>query len=292
MRKFEILDVFAQRAYEGNQLAVFTDSRGLTADEMQHMAAEMHYSETSFIDPDKTNGAYRVRIFTPAHEVPFAGHPTLGTADVIRRLFEGGKADEILLDMQVGRIPVTVRREGERDVYRMRQVEPEFRSQLPASRLAPVIGLDEADFDAAFPIEEVSTGLAHIIVPLRSLDALKRARTNRDAYFALIATTWAKNVLIFCPEPHEPGNHISVRMFADYLGIPEDPATGSGCGCLAGYMVRHRCFGKPEVDIRAEQGYEIDRPSLLFLRANERDGRIDISVGGSVVRVARGEFGA
>ena len=156
MRKFEILDVFAQRAYEGNQLAVFTDSRGLTADEMQHMAAEMHYSETSFIDPDKTDGAYRVRIFTPAHEVPFAGHPTLGTADVIRRRFEGGKADEILLDMQVGRIPVTVGREGERDVYRMRQVEPEFRSQLPASRLAPVLGLDEADFDSAFPIEEVS----------------------------------------------------------------------------------------------------------------------------------------
>lgn len=122
------------------------------------------------------------------------------------------------------------------------------------------------------------------------MDSLKRAKITRDRYFNLVNSTWAKVVLIFCPEPHRPENDISVRMFADYLGVPEDPATGSGNGCLAGYLVRHRYWGKDRIDIRSEQGYEIGRPSLLFLRSEEREGQIDIFVGGNAITVAKGEF--
>jgi trans-2,3-dihydro-3-hydroxyanthranilate isomerase len=172
----------------------------------------------------------------------------------------------------------------------MQQLEPAFGKQLEARRIASVIGLSADDIDSRFPVEEVSTGLPHIIVPLTSLAVLKRARVVRDLYFDLIRNTWAKPILIFCAEPHLPQNDLSVRMFADCYGIPEDPATGSGNGCLAGYLVRHQYWGNKEIDIRCEQGYEIGRPSLLYLKAKDREGRIEISVGGKAVTVAKGEF--
>ena len=113
---------------------------------------------------------------------------------------------------------------------------------------------------------------------------------DKDKYFALIQDNWAKSIAIFCPQPHKPENHISVRMFGDYYGVPEDPATGSGNGCIAAYLVRHRFWGRNMIDIRAEQGYEIGRPSLLFLKADEKDGRINVRVGGKAITVAKGEF--
>jgi trans-2,3-dihydro-3-hydroxyanthranilate isomerase len=112
----------------------------------------------------------------------------------------------------------------------------------------------------------------------------------QDKYFQLIENRWAKPILIFCPEPHNSQNDISVRMFADIFGIREDPATGSGNGCLAGYLVRHRYWGREKIDIRSEQGYEIGRPSLLYLRAEETNGKIDISAGGKAITIAKGEF--
>src|SRR4030042_1558162 len=119
----------------------------------------------------------------------------------------------------------------------------------------------------------------------------KRTRGAKDKYFELIANRWAKPILIFCPEPHNSQNDISVRMFADCFGIPEDPATGSGNGCLAGDLVRHRYWGRARIDIRSEQGYEIGRPSLLFLRADENNEKISIMVGGTAITIATGEFG-
>jgi trans-2,3-dihydro-3-hydroxyanthranilate isomerase len=172
----------------------------------------------------------------------------------------------------------------------MKQIEPIFGETLSAGKLAPILNLKVDDIDERFPIEEVSTGLPHILVPLRNLDALKRSIVNRDAYFHLIRDRWAKPIMVFCPEPHKPENDISVRMFAECFGIVEDPATGSGNGCLAGYLARHRYFGKESIDIRAEQGYEIGRPSLLLLRAEDNDGYIDVRVGGKAITIARGEL--
>jgi trans-2,3-dihydro-3-hydroxyanthranilate isomerase len=127
------------------------------------------------------------------------------------------------------------------------------------------------------------------VVPLKSMEALKRCRVDRDAYYDLISTTQAKAILVFSPEPYDTAD-LSVRFFADYYGVPEDPATGSANGCLAGYLVEHRYFDTDSIDVQVEQGYEIRRPSLLYLRAERKEGRIDVSVGGKVQMVARGKL--
>jgi trans-2,3-dihydro-3-hydroxyanthranilate isomerase len=285
---FYIVDVFAEKKYAGNQLAVFRRAEELSGTEMQALAREMNFSETTFILGDEERGqGFDVRIFTPAEEVPFAGHPTLGTAHVIRSEILKGKAEAITLNLKAGRIPVTFAADGN---SWMKQVEPEFGKQHPAEALAAILNLAAADIDDRFPVQEVSTGLPFSIVPLKTLAALKKARVDRDRYFAFIKDSWAKGILVFCPQAHEAGNDVSVRVFVDYFGVPEDPATGSGNGCLAGWLVRHRYFGRKSIDIRSEQGYEIDRPSLLLLKAEDDSGHIHISVGGKCITVARGEF--
>ncbi len=285
---FYIVDVFAEKKYAGNQLAVFRHAKELSSEEMQQLARETNFSETTFILQDEPHdGGYDVRIFTPGEEVPFAGHPTLGTAHIIRSEILKGKADAIVLNLKVGKIPVTCGRDG---YFWMKQIEPEFGKQHPAEILAAILNLSIDDIDGRFPVQEVSTGLPFFIVPLRTLDALKSAKVNRDKYFAFIKETWAKGMLVFCPQAHEARNDISVRVFVDCFGIPEDPATGSGNGCLAGYLVKHRYFGKDTIDLRSEQGYEIGRPSLLLLKAEQEGHKIHISVGGKAVTVAKGEF--
>lgn len=288
---FFIVDVFAEKKYAGNQLAVFRGGAGLPTGVMQAIAREVNFSETTFIlSETPRDGGFDVRIFTPAMEVPFAGHPTLGTAHILATEIMPEPSGRIVLNLGVGQIPVAVERGGGRVIYRMEQIEPQFGKTLPIGDLAPVLGLSAGDFNPDLPIEEVSTGLAHIIVPLKNLDALKRARVNRERYFALIEGAWACQIMVFCPEPHEKGNDISVRMFADCLGIAEDPATGSGQGCLAGYLVKHRWGGRDAIDLKSEQGYEIGRPSLLYLTAGRAGGRIVVKVGGRAVTVGRGEF--
>ena len=172
----------------------------------------------------------------------------------------------------------------------MKQIQPTFGQQHKPEILANILGLDVSGIDERFPIEEVSTGLPFFIVPLKNMAILKKAKIDKEKYFDLIRNTAAKAILVFCPEAHEPQNNISVRVFVDYYGVPEDPATGSGNGCLAGYLVRHRYFGQDRIDIRSEQGYEIGRPSLLLLKAEESGTNINISVGGKSVIVAQGEF--
>jgi trans-2,3-dihydro-3-hydroxyanthranilate isomerase len=290
---FYIVDVFAEEKYAGNQLAVFRSGNALTDNEMQRIAREINFSETTFIlSETKRDSGFDVRIFTPGEEVPFAGHPTLGTAHIIRtEILSQKNASEIKLNLKVGQIPVSFNGSvGQETICWMRQIEPVFGETINAKIISEVFNFNTNDIDERFPIEEVSTGLPQIIVPLCGLDALKRARVNKDKYFEFIQNRWAKPILIFCVEPHNPQNDISVRVFADCFGISEDPATGSGNGCLAGYLVRHRYWEKDEIDIRSEQGYEIGRPSLLFLRAKEKNGKISISVGGKVITVAKGKF--
>jgi trans-2,3-dihydro-3-hydroxyanthranilate isomerase len=161
---------------------------------------------------------------------------------------------------------------------------------LDASALTTVLSLDLDDIDERFPIQEVSTGIPFIIVPLKNQAALKRIRVNRDKYFELVKTTQSQEILVFCPETYAPENQFSVRVFAESLGIPEDPATGSANGCLAGYLVEYAYLGEQFFDVRVEQGYEIGRPSLLLLKAEKNNDTIEVSVGGKVVMVAKGEF--
>lgn len=289
---FYTVDVFAVDKYTGNQLAVFTNASHLSPDQMQCLAREINYSETTFITsiaPD--NGGYNVRIFTPKKELPFAGHPTLGTAYIIQREIIQEPVAIVNLNLQVGQIPVSWERTGDRsEVLWMRQNPPTFHQIFAASDLASILNLEVDEIEDRYPIQEVSTGVPFIIVPLKNHTALKRSRINREKYFQFIENTYAKEILVFCRETYSSANQLSVRVFADSLGIPEDPATGSANGCLAGYLVKYGYFGDRAVDVRVEQGYEIDRPSLLFLKARGEGEAIQVSVGGKVIMVAKGEF--
>ena len=289
---FCIVDVFAEEKYAGNQLAVVRNASKLQDTEMQWIAREMNYSETTFILSDeKRNGGYDVRIFTPEKEVPFAGHPTLGTAYVIQREIEKTRVGEIILNLKVGQIPVTFNYKGRQtDVLWMKQLAPAFGQNFDPVEISRILGLDVREMDSRYPVQEVSTGLPFIIVPLKRLQALKQSRIDRDKYFDLVKNTEAKAVLVFCPKTYSKENDLNVRVFADCYGVPEDPATGSGNGCLAGYLVKYNYFGKNRINIRVEQGHEIGRPSLLFLRSEEKEGEIEVCVGGRVIMVAKGEF--
>lgn len=284
---FYIVDVFAERKYAGNQLAVIRHAQPLSKEEMQRIASEMHFSETTFIMSDKLkNGGYNVRIFTPEEELPFAGHPTLGTAYVIIHEILKKPASKVNLNLGVGQIPVTVKG----DILWMRQVQPSFIKTFDAMELAPILGLDDSDIDGRFPIQEVSTGIPFTIVPLRSLDAVQRIIIDLKRFQEFSPGSENIGILAFCPGAIEKGNDLHVRVFTKYPSVPEDPATGSGNGCLTAYLVKHRYFGEPKINIKAEQGYEINRPSILHLHGEEKSGKYNIMVGGKAVLVARGEL--
>jgi trans-2,3-dihydro-3-hydroxyanthranilate isomerase len=289
---FYIVDVFAEEKYAGNQLAVVRDAADLSSEQMQQITKEMNYSETTFIlSEEPQRGGFDVRIFTPEAEVPFAGHPTLGTAFVIRQEIVKQSVETINLNLKVGQIPVTFRKTGEgEEILWMKQIEPSFGEIFDAGIIAQILTVEKDDIDEKFPIQDVSTGVPFIIVPLKTLDAVRRAKVNKDEYFRFIENINAKVILIFCPVTYHKHNDLNVRVFCDYVGIPEDPATGSGNGCLAGYLVKHRFFGTNKIDVHVEQGYEIGRPSLLYLRAEENGGKIDVNVGGKVIMIANGRL--
>lgn len=281
--------MFAQGRYTGNQLAVVLDADDLGTEEMQRIAQEMNLSETTFVvGGEPGEEGYRVRIFTPQTELPFAGHPSLGSAYVIREHVAEGAPDEIVLDLEVGSIPVTVETDATgTELYWMKQPPPSFDEVLERAVAAGIVGLDAGRVDRKFEPQVVSASVPILLVPLASIAAVREAAVDRLAYDEYVASGGAEVVMVFAPEPVDPENDLHVRMFAPALGIPEDPATGGGNGPLAGYLARHRYFGTSTVDVTAEQGYEIDRPSLLHLRAQDGD-EVAVSVGGRVLPVLEG----
>jgi trans-2,3-dihydro-3-hydroxyanthranilate isomerase len=263
----------------------------LSGVQMQRIANEMHFSETTFILSDEErDGGYDVRIFTPANELPFAGHPTLGTAYVIRHDIIGRPVGKVLLNLKVGQIPVTFEKDntGEEMLW-MKQISPTFGEMFDAASVSQALSLDVKDVDSRFPIQQVSTGIPFIIVPLKTLDAVKRARVDRERHERLTKAAQA-DILVFSHETYRKENNLNVRVFVDLYGIPEDPATGSANGCLAGYLSQYRYFGSDVVDVRVEQGCEMGRPSLLHLKAGKGRNGIQVHVGGKVVMVANGEL--
>ncbi len=289
---FHIVDVFAEHKYAGNQLAVFRNARGLSSEDMQKIAKEMGFSETTFVLSDaEREGGYDVRIFTPTAEVPFAGHPTLGTAYIIRQEIVRTPVQAVTLNLQVGQIPVRFDPQGDgRDILWMTPKEATFSEVFDVGELAPLLTVDRADIDTGFPIQSVSTGLPFVLLPLRSLEAVRRAGVMRDKWLDWVKDRPAKMLFVFCRQTVDPGNHIHARAFADYYGIVEDPATGSANSCFAAYLVKHRYFGTDQIDVRVEQGYEIGRPSLIYLRAGRSGERIEVNVGGKVIPIARAEL--
>ncbi|MGH9508898.1 MAG: PhzF family phenazine biosynthesis protein [Terriglobales bacterium] len=290
MRRYPFvqLDVFTAVPLEGNPLAVFPDGRGLADKEMQALAREMNLSETTFILPrdaaiEQQRGV-EVRIFTPEEELPFAGHPTLGTGYFLHLL---RNQPEILLDLRAGAIPVSFRKDADGRIFgEMRQLDPEFGSTHPAEAIARLAGLDPADMDTSLPIQTVSTGVAFAIAPVRSLKALQKIRLDWPRAEDYAAKTDAKFIFFVSRETSDPAARVQARMIF-YNG--EDPATGSASGCAAAWMVRYG-LAQPEESVRIDQGLEINRRSLIHVRAG-RDGDrvVNVRVGGNVVEILRGE---
>ena len=283
------LDVFTSNRLEGNQLAVFTDARSLTDAEMQRIAKETNLSETTFIFPrdsavEKEKGV-RVRIFTVFEELPFAGHPTLGTATVIRG---SGGAEQVFLDLNVGRIPVTFHNESNGLAFgEMRQRDPQFGSIHPRDRVAQLIGLSADEIDANFPIQTVNTGVPFVIVPIRELRSIQRLRFNPAAADEYLRESDGKFFYCICRETTQPSAQIHARMIF-YNG--EDPATGSAAGCAAAWMVAHG-MAAAGASVEIEQGVEINRRSRIVVRADKTDSKVvNVRVGGNAVEVMRGEL--
>ena len=281
-------DVFSSQALEGNSLAVFLDARELSDAEMQSIAKEMNLSETTFICPrdaqTEQDRGVRVRIFTVQEELPFAGHPTLGTAFALRG--DSG-AKEIALELNVGKVPVRFEETTGQPVFgEMTQIHPVFGMQHDREAVARATGLQAEDFDPALPIETVSTGIPYTVIPLKSLLGIQKLRvdlTHADDY---LAKTGGKFFYFVTRETVDPAARLHARMLF-YNG--EDPATGSAAGCTAAWMVAHGVV-KPDERVLIEQGIEMKRPSRIFVRASRHDNRIvNVRVGGNAIEVMRAE---
>lgn len=281
-------DVFSQTPLEGNSLAIFFDGRGLSDREMQAIAREMNLSETTFILPgeaqlEKDRGI-RVRIFTVQEELPFAGHPTLGTAFALRG--ETGAA-QVTLDLNVGKVRVQFEKSDTANTFgEMTQIDPIFGEQHNREAVADALGISADDLDESLPIQTLSTGLAFTVTPVKSLAVMRKLRIDLKRARAYIEKTGGNFFYFVTRETIDSASRLHARMLF-YNG--EDPATGSAAGCTAAWMVAH---GVAQPDERAviEQGIEILRPSRLFVRASRRDNRVvNVRVGGYAVEVMRGE---
>lgn len=274
---YEVWDVFTTQPLTGNPLSVVTDARGLSDVQMQAIARETNHSETTFLLPprgDVRTKGHRVRIFSPTEEYPFAGHPVLGSAAAIRqRIHE----QRIVLDLNVGPVPVDFDAQG---FGEMTQPEPEFTAQYTAVEIAPILGLKVDDIDPRLPIETVSTGRPNVLVPIKTLRAIRSMKINWQA-------AGSRAFYFLSLETEDPKAKLHARKIS---ARAEDPATGSAAGCAAAWIVKHG-FAKPDERILIEQGGEMARPSQIFIRAAKEGDRITrVRVGGGAVMVARGEF--
>src|SRR5450432_630625 len=291
MRRFALVqvDVFTKNRLEGNALAVVTDATGLTDAEMQALAKETNLSETTFVFPrdaatEKSRGV-RVRIYTIAEELPFAGHPTLGTAFVLRA---AGAAPEIVLDLNVGSVPVRYEETpGQPSFGEMRQRDPEFGPRHDADTISRVTGLALKDIDTSVPIESVSTGMFFTVIPIKTLAALQSLRIDLHAGSEYLRKSGGKFFYFVSRETVNPAARLHSRMLF-YNG--EDPATGSAAGCAAAWMAAYG-IAAPNERVLIEQGLEMKRPSELFVRADRDGGTVrNVRVGGHCVEVMRGEI--
>lgn len=289
-RRFEMVqvDVFSSQPLEGNSLAVFTDGGGLSDAEMQAVAREMNLSETTFVLPRDASveeqKGIRVRIFTVAEELPFAGHPTLGTAFVLRN---SRKVQNVTLDLNVGQVPVRFEQTDGKPVFgEMTQMGPTFGALHDQGTVARVTGLKIDDLDSSLPVQTVSTGVPFTIVPLRSLAAIGRLHIDQQRVAEYLEKSEGKFFYFVTRETEDRAARLHARMIF-YNG--EDPATGSAAGCAAAWMAANG-VAKPEERVLIEQGFEMKRPSRIFVRAGKIDNRVvNVRVGGHAIEVMRGE---
>ena len=283
--KFYIVDCFAEEKYQGNELLVVEADRIISDREQQQIAREINFSETAFILSGKRdNGGYDVRIWTPnVGEVPFAGHPTLGTAFVIHHYIERRQSRQVKLNLKAGQIPVDITEKG----LTMSQKPPAFGDIICRQEIADVFGILHGHISDEYPVQWVSTGLAAVVIPLKDRQTLSRLRMNRDAFEQYILRHPANycSHLFFT----DMGSNIFAArcLMEDYL---EDPATGSANGDLAGYLLQHNYFNRSDIVYTVIQGEDMGRKSVLHVHAGKTENAWTIEVGGRCHLVARGEW--
>ncbi|MGI9107756.1 MAG: PhzF family phenazine biosynthesis protein [Pyrinomonadaceae bacterium] len=299
MRKlrYHLVDVFTNRQFGGNPLAVFTNGRGILPETMQRIAKELNLSETTFVlPPEDAANDYRVRIFTPGEELPMAGHPTVGTTFVLARehlIERGANETTIKLEEGVGTIPVNIEwRDGEAGFIQMRQPSPAFGPRVDDTQaVAEMLSLDPREItETNLPVEVVSCGVPFLFVPLRSLEAARAVKFRVDVWERALKEIVPPEVFVFTREVEYDGSTVHSRMFAPGMGISEDPATGGASGPLGCYLVKHGVIPcEREAELTSEQGIEMGRPSFIKIKiAREGEEITDVRVGGECRSMGEG----
>ncbi|MGH7670786.1 MAG: PhzF family phenazine biosynthesis protein [Gemmatimonadaceae bacterium] len=295
--RYVTTDVFTDRRFGGNQLAVFPDARQIPHELMLPIAREFNYSETTFVfPPNDPKHTRRVRIFTPEREIPFAGHPTVGTAHVLAHLKEvplTGPVTRVVFEEGVGPVPVAIHAQGGTPSFCQLSVAklPEFGAPPPSrAALAEMLSLQADDLtEGEFASQSVSCGLPFLFVPLRDRAAVGRARIRPDVWERVLRDYWTREVFVFAFDPERPGSDVRARMFAPGLNVFEDPATGSACAAFGGYLASRDARRDGTLRWVVEQGFEMGRPSILEIETDKHAGEITgVRVGGQSVIVCEG----
>ena len=288
---FYVVDVFAQTRYSGNPLAVVVLREAMRPEEMQKIALEANYSETTFVVPEpESDAGYRTRIFTPSREIPFAGHPILGTAWVVREFLEPEQRGALLLNLPIGQIEVTFEQDeaGTEEVW-FTAPTPSFGAVCDTAPVAAALGIAEKDIDLGSPIQQVAAGVSALIVPLKTLDALRHCQLDLRAYRTLLDRGFPPLVYLFCRETYDEANDFCVRFFFEAGGVREDPATGNGAAFFGAYLLKYPSVPNKR-RWRIEQGHNVNRPSLVLLLAELQDGKPLVKVGGGAVTTVAGQL--
>jgi trans-2,3-dihydro-3-hydroxyanthranilate isomerase len=300
--KYYIVDVFAANKYEGNQLAVFVDLDNQLSDaQMQTMAREINFSETTFIKSiAETDAETRcgVRIFTPEHEVPFAGHPSIGTTYIIAKFLLKSVKIDLILALKIGDIPMKILEPKRLDesVFFMRQTQPEFRNIFTIEEISAELGIPIDDLDASMPIEEITTGLPYIIIPLKNRAAMDTLNLDLNGFISFLEkrnryrtnspTGHSTSLFFFTKEAYNADNQYNTRMLLVENGqLSEDAATGSANGCFLAYLLKHQ---NSTIKATVEQGFQMHRPSFIYLDGTYTEGSFALNVGGKTQLIAEG----
>ncbi|WP_435356484.1 PhzF family phenazine biosynthesis protein [Emticicia sp. SJ17W-69] len=299
--KYYILDVFANNKYQGNQLAVFVDFDNQISDsEMQQIAREINFAETTFIKANEGNERFVVRIFTPEHEVPFAGHPSIGTSYIIAKFILPEIKQKLTLALAHCDIEMTIEQPDSIDesVFNMRQAQPEFREIFTHEEVADELGISLGNLDISLPIQEISTGLPYILIPLNSLKAIENLKfqystiqyflEKRFKYKTNSSTGHSTSFFFFTKETYEATSNYNTRMLLlENNRLSEDAATGSANGCFLAYLLK---YINPKITATIEQGFQINRKSYIYLDGVRENETYQINVGGRSKLISEGTW--
>ena len=294
--RFVTADVFTDKPFGGNPLAVLPDARGLDDEQMLNVTREFNFSETVFVFPPERGHTRKLRIWTPAGEIPFAGHPTVGAAHVLAAIGDiplNGGETHIVFEENVGPVPVMIRAHNGQPVFAQLTAAklPEVGPPAPAREtLADILSLEATDLiGAQWAPQAVSCGLPFLLVPLRDRDAVGRSRIRLDHWERTLGSAWARDIMVFSRDPEREGSDIRARMYGPGVSVPEDPATGSACAALGGYLAARDTTTDGTLHWVVEQGFEMGRPSILEIEVDKRNGAVTaVRVGGASVVMSEG----